>query len=136
MAEHEKDKEKEKKDWKIFKRIYTGQFRVHRGSLILYLGSAALLYMMCMIYMVIFVGNAMNKGQPENLYTGTIHYFLGVALVLFGMCSKGMWLAVSRQLPEKRQMALSFLLVLNLGFWAMYFAGIYIDKIWALLGRG
>ena len=131
----EKDNENGKKDWNIFKRIYTGQFRVHRGSLTLYLGFAALLYMMCMIYMVIFVGNAMNKGQPENLYTGTIHYFLGVALVLFGMCSKGMWLAVSRQLPEKRQMALSFLLVLNLGFWAMYFAGIYIEKIWAFLGK-
>lgn len=135
MAEQKKDIEKEKKDWNIFKRIYTGQFRVHRGSLTLYLGFAALLYMMCMIYMVIFVGNAMNKSQPENLYTGTIHYFLGVALVLFGMCSKGMWLAVSRQLPEKRQMALSFLLVLNLGFWAMYFAGIYIEKIWAFLGK-
>ena len=47
-----------------------------------------------------------------------------------------MWLAVSRSLPEKRQMALSFLLVLNLGFWVMYFAGMYIDKIWALMGRG
>ena len=135
MVEQDKEKETEKQSRNIFKRIYTGQFRVHRGSLMLYLGFAAFVYMMCMIYMVIFVGNAMHKTQPESMYTGTIHYFLGVALVLFGMCSKGMWLAVSRQLPEKRQMALSFLLVLNLGFWVMYFAGMYIDKIWVFLGR-
>ncbi len=126
----------EKKSWNIFKRIYTGQFRLHRAALMLYLGFAALTYVMCMAYMIIFVGNALHKGQPINIYTGTIHYFLGVVLVLFGLCSKGMWLAVSRQLPEKRHMALSVLLVLNLGFWAMYFAGMYIEKIWAFLGRG
>ena len=128
--------DKEKKSWNVFKRIYTGQFRVHRASLMLYLLFAALVYMMCMIYMVIFVGNAMHPERDPNLYTGTIHYFLGIALVLFGLCSKGMYLAVSRQLPDKRVTALSFLLVLNLGFWGMYFAGMYIDKIWVLLGRG
>ena len=132
----EKEKDKEKKSWNIFKRIYTGQFRVHRASLVLYLLFAAIVYMMCMIYMVIFVGNAMHPDRAASIYTGTIHYFLGIALVLFGLCSKGMYLAVSRQLPDKRGTALSFLLVLNLGFWAMYFAGMYIDKIWAFLGRG
>ena len=125
----------EKRSKNIFKRVFTGQFGVHRTSLKLYLCFAAFVYMMCMIYLMIFVGNATHKDLPEHIYTGTIHYFLGVALVLFGLCSKGMWLAVSRELPEKRHMALSFLLVLNLGFWAMYFAGMYIEKIWALLGR-
>ncbi len=130
------EKDNEKKSWNIFKRIYTGRFRVHRASLVLYLLFAALVYMMCMIYMVIFVGNAMHPDRAASIYTGTIHYFLGIALVLFGLCSKGMYLAVSRQLPDRRVTALTFLLVLNLGFWAMYFAGMYIDKIWALMGRG
>ena len=132
----DKDKDKEKPSRNIFKRILDGQFRVHRASLILYLLFAALVYLMCMIYMVIFVGNAMHPDRAANIYTGTIHYFLGVALVLFGLCSKGMYLAVASQLPERRITALTFLLVLNLGFWAMYFAGMYIDKIWALMGRG
>ena len=130
------EKDKEKPSRNIFKRILDGQFRVHRASLVLYLLFAGLVYLMCMIYMVIFVGNAMHPDQAANIYTGTIHYFLGVALVLFGLCSKGMYLAVARQLPERRATALTFLLVLNLGFWAMYFAGMYIDKIWAFMGRG
>ena len=125
----------EKRSKNIFKRIFTGQFEVHRTSLKLYLCFAAFVYMLCMIYLMIFMGNAEHKGQPEHIYTGAIHFFLGVAMVLFGLCSRGMWLAVSREWPEKRHMALSFLLVVNLGFWAMYIAGMYIEKIWALLGR-
>lgn len=127
--------EKEKRSLNIFRRIYRGQFGIHRLSLLLYLCFAALVYFMCMVYMVIFVGNALHPDQPASIYTGTIHYFLGVALVLFGLCSKGMYLAASRQMPNKRGAARMFLLVLNLGFWAMYFAGMYIDKIWAFLGR-
>ena len=136
MVDNQNNKQTEKKSWNIFKRIYTGQFTVHRPALMLYLLFAALTYLMCMLYMAIFVGNALHSDQPPSIYTGTIHYFLGITLVLFSLCSKGMWLAVARQLPEKRRVALISLLVLNLGFWAMYLAGMYIEKIWALLGRG
>ncbi len=125
----------EKRSRNIFKRIFTGQFELNRISLKLYLCFGVFVCTLCMIYLMIFMGNAAHKGQPEHIYTGAIHFFLGVALVLFGLCSKGMWMAVSREWPEKRHMAMSFLLSLNLVFWAMYVAGMYIEKIWALLGR-
>ncbi len=120
----------------IFKRILTGNFEMHRLALKSYLLFAALTYMMAMIYLVIFVGNAMHKTQPPNVYSGTIHYFLGAVLVIFSLCSKGVYIAAARQFSDKRHTILSFILVLNIGFWLMYFAGMYIDKIWLLLGKG
>jgi hypothetical protein len=125
---------KEKIKPNIFKRIYTGQFKVQRSSLMLYVLFAAFVYVMCMVYMAIFIGNALFPDRPASIYTETVHYFLGVTLVLFGMCSKGMYLAVSRLLPERRVAAMLFFTALNLGFWALYLMGMYLDRVWAFLG--
>lgn len=120
----------------IFKRIYTGNFDLHRTALKFYLLFAALTYILSMFYLMIFIGNATHKTQDPNVYTGTIHYFLGATLVLFGLCSRGVSLAAVRRFPEHRITILTFIWVLNIGFWLMYFAGMYIDKIWLLLGKG
>ena len=120
----------------IFKRIYTGNFELHRTALKFYLSFAALTYILSMFYLMIFIGNATHKTQAPNVYTGTIHYFLGMTLVFFSLCSRGVWLAAARRFPEHRITILTFIAVLNIGFWLMYFVGMYIDKIWLLLGKG
>lgn len=114
----------------IYRRIVRGEYTVHRGVLRLYLLLAALVFFFCFIYLLVFMGNAARPELEPSVWTGTVHYFLGLVLVLFGLVSQGMWRAVSRAAPDKRMTALAFILMLNLGYWLMYFVGMYIDRIW------